>query len=327
MSSLIHIECKKSTEKSPIAYFENFFSNLNTKLNDAMNSFEDQYPNPLDPKDQWNSYPTSFNKKKKTITVDYLIEEITDVDLPPVERWETVIYSFEGELEKLFKDEFIISAGFIRNKIESINSGKIKKKTGVEFLSKATIFLLNAINNINNSVKSRKIADICARPCCSLIAFFYTHFPNLMPLSPIDPRIGKLFKNHPKHAHLYAKTSLSVKIIDDIFTLKDAKGIPVFQFHSISETKVKLIHFFNGDFNLIKNPITFSQNLVAANYLIAKFAIYLGYTRPQIQKAKIFKLGITNFIASLCDRDYDRLPKVNRSLYYILEDLFENHLS
>lgn len=327
MSSLIHIECKNSTEKSPIAYFEDFFSNRNAKLKDAMNSFEKQYPNPQDPKDQWNRFPTSVNKIKKTITVDYLIEEFTDEDVPPLERWETVIYSFEGELEKLFRDEFINSAGLIRKKIKSINSGKIKKKTGVEFLSKATDFLLKAIDHIDNSVKPRKIADICARPYCSLIAFFYNHFPDLMPLPQIDPRIGKLFKNHPKHAHLYVKTTLSVKIIEDIFTIKDAKSILVFQFHSINDTKVQLIHFFNGEFNLITSPITFSQNLVAANYLIAKLAIYLGYTRPKIEKANIFKLGKSNFIASLCDKDFQRLHKTNRSLYYILENMFENHLS
>ncbi len=292
-----------------------------------MKSFEDQYPNPLDPQDQWNSFPTSYNKKKKIITVDYLIEEFTDVDVPPLERWETVIYSFEGELEKLFRDEFIISVGLLRKKIESINSGKIKKKTVVEFLSKATIFLLNTISKINHSVKSRKIADVCVRPYLSLIAFLYRHFSDLMPLQKADPRIGELLKDHPKHGGLYEKTKLSVDIIDDILALRDVKGHLIFQFHSESETRETLIHFFNKEIHLISKPITFSRNLGAANYLIAKLVFYLGYTRPEIEGKKIFYLGATKFIADLCDRDYSRLINTNRNSHYILEKMFEKHIS
>lgn len=331
MSSLIYIECKESTETSPIAFFESFYT-LN-KIKEAKESYISMIPkpvnkeNPYDPNDFWNSFSFDVDEKKKTFTVKYYEEEYDDEGLVVNLLSKINLHSFESELEKLFREQFYISTRLLRNKIEKFNKDELSKKSVLEYLSDKTRFFLKAIDDIKTNVKPEKLNKVYTRPYKSLIVFFYRHYDYLMPSQHSDKRISVILKELPKNIELYKPVTLSVDIIDAIINLKKTNKYNVFPFSDPKLVHKNLSYFFNKQFDLIKPPICFPSNIVAANYLIAKLAFYLGYTRPEIQKANIFKLDTNNFNADLCNKDYSRFGSNNITLKYLIDSMFYKHLS
>lgn len=325
MTSLINIQCKDSTEKSPCAFFENFYSQK--KFSEAKAGFISIMPNPNDPNDFWNSYACNIDKKKETFSVEYYEEEYDEEGLVINLLSKINRHSFEAELEKLFEEQFKISTRLLHNKIDKIKTRELSKKTVAEYLSEKTRIFLNAIDDIQTNVKPKKLHKFYTRPYKSLVVFFYRYFSHLMPSQHSDNRISVILKESPKNIELYKPATLSVGIIDSIIRLKDSKNIHVFPFHDPKLASENLLHFYNRQPELIKSQIWFPTNIGAANYLIAKLASYLGYTRPSIQKANIFKLGAGNFIADLCDKDCYRFGSANSSLKYSIDSMFDSHLS
>ena len=326
MNSLIDLECTKSTEKSPIAFFISFYKA--EKIKEAKESFLKILPNPLEETDPWNSFCTKVNLKKLEFSVEYFEEEIADNGLTIQRILKIHIYSLKGELEKIFRNQFKISTALFENKIK-INEQKTDQqlKDNREYLGDKIKELLLIYDKLDGNPNYRECLSECKRPIESLIRFIYKKFQEIAPDQRISKQIGKILKSSDKSKEFYQPFILSRDVIKKIIKLKDHKGMIIFPFHDNEYAQKQLEYFFDNTFFKIKPQIHFQESAAAANFLISQLAYYLGYTLSDIQEAKIFKIKTGLFIAENCTKENSRLLVRNNNLLLCIKICIESSLS
>jgi hypothetical protein len=302
MNSLIDLECTKSTEKSPIAFFISFYKA--EKIKEAKESFLKILPNPLEETDPWNSFCTKVNLKKLEFSVEYFDEEIADDGLSIQRTPKIQNYSLKGELKT---DQQL--------------------KDNREYLGDKVKELLLIYDKLDGNPIYRECLSECKGPIESLIRFIYKKFPEIAPDQRISKQLGKILKSSDKSKEFYQPYILSRDVIKKIIELKDHKGMTIFPFHDNEYAQKQLEYFFDNTFFKIKPAIHFQESAAAANFLISQLAYYLGYTLSDIQEAKIFKIKTGPFIAENCTKENSRLRFRNNNLLLCIKICIESSLS
>ncbi len=322
MYSLINIKATNSSLRSPIAFFNSFFTkNLILK---AKESFLSKFPNPQDEHDLWNSYPVSIDFKKQTFSVEYIIEFYNEETNSQNSKHIIEEYTFESEIEKLFRSEFEKSKKLILQKYLPLNDENNDKYKN---LKEALVDELKSILKHLKQIQNAKLIDteiiVFKRPLESLINLLYLNFINFLPSPKVNDEIVQIIKSRENSIHLYEDKILPNDFVTRILELKDITGNNIFQFENKTIAAEQLNQICFGNYRNISSPIKFISNSGAAYYMISILLKTLNISRTEIQKAKIFDLNKGNFYSNYCDTEKYRYPLKNKDSAFLIDQIFE----
>lgn len=320
----LEINVKESSKTSPFAFFIDFFDkNLIVK---ARKTFLANLPNLEDENDYWISKCSAVDKQKEMFILEFSEENFDKENNIFKNDQVTVIVSFKSEIEDLFKKEYYISKRLIQEKFPQTGDNKINTKNSKEYVHDFFMKAILIINLIETNPIYVNYTSECLRPFYAIIRFIYTKFPDLAPDRKIDPCINEILKSSVTTENLYSPINLNREILEKILTLTDLKGKLIFEVKDIKETRIKLNNFFDHNFDKIASPIEITSKPGPANYIIAILSKYLGYTRPEIEKKKIFKIGKFLFLANPCNLEFSRLNKRKPDLALKINLVFSKSL-
>jgi hypothetical protein len=319
------LNAKESSKKSPFEFFIDFYKRNLIEL--ARDSFLDQLPNLNDENDYWISNCSEVNKQKEFFILEFSEEQFDDNNNFIGFNHISVTISFKNELEKLFTKEYFISKRLIQEKITCAGDDKSNTKSLKEYIRDFFAKAISIINLIETSPIYVNYVNECLQPFYEIIRLFYNDFFDFAPNQEIDPCIKKILQSSLTTQNLYVPNILDRNIIEKILALTDLKGKLVFKVKNIRDARVSLNYLLDKDFDKINHPIEIISNFGTANFIIATLIYYLGYTRKEIEKKKIFKIGKSFFLAKPCDTEFSRINKYKPDLALKVNLVFRNSLS
>jgi len=313
MSAQIILDCSESTMRSPIAFFTSFIKKR--KIINAIDQFQKNVPDPPTVDDDWSSNCSYISDDKMEYHLEHTLENYVDpLDISTYKSSQiTEVVSFEREIEKAFRKEYVISKQLLRRKFSESTMGYGKKKdllANVRDLLKEKIF--PCIDLIKSDSLYKQYEDLCLRPFYAIIRLIYREFSDFAPLYSFDSRIAPIIKGASDSDDLYIPQALDLTVVDALldFQLVSAKKLITVENISITSNNLKLI-LGSTDIVPPSCSVWLKGQIGPINYMLGLLLERVDISRPTLERWNCVKIERNKFFANECNREFSRYPFLN----------------
>lgn len=322
------LDCSASTISSPIAFITSFIRKK--KITIAIEQFLLHVPDLPNELDYWNSNLSHISDDRLEFHLEHSIDSFDDPsDISTYKSLAiTEVVSFEKEMEKIFRQEFVLSKQLLKKKYDGWSVGRGKKKQIQDNIRDLlTVDIFDCIQKVDSDPVFKKHKDLCLRPFYAIIRFLYREFPTYTPRYSFDSRIAPIIKGANDAEELYLPQTLDLKVVDDLmeFRLQSSEKLfTVDNVHAASENLKAILG--STEINPPSCVVCVKGRVGAINYTLGLLLDRLEITRRAFDRWSCLKIDKYKFMARECDREFSRYPLSHPDDASRLRELIRSHM-